>query len=311
MGRMKSPLRVIAGKKLLCQAHEEAFLPRMMILPMLGRCGATIAQYQRSQTSLRPSRANALRHPYHSENATLAALFLLAFPHPSFAGSVTWPSDGEVLSLGPHLEYLVDPTGSLELRDAQTSVDAWTSVTQETVSFGYTSDVYWFRTTLPATVPDAPSAFLHIGYPLLDEVDFYELEASSSSPTRTISVGDRQSFDERPHSHRHFLFDVAPSNTAREIYFRVKTTSSMTVPLTISTQATFHTNDDALTMAFGLLFGGMLLMILYNVILYGWTRDTNYLMYCGYAGCLVVFFAAFQGFRLSISLAEQHLLARI
>ena len=49
-------------------------------------------------------------------------------------------------------------------------------------------------------------------------------------------------------------------------------------------------------MAFGLLFGGMLLMILYNVILYGWTRDTNYLMYCGYAGCLVVFFAAFQVF---------------
>ena len=37
-------------------------------------------------------------------------------------------------------------------------------------------------------------------------------------------------------------------------------------------------------------------MILYNVILYGWTRDTTYLMYCGYAGCLVVFFIAFQGF---------------
>ena len=32
----------------------------------------------------------------------------------------------------------------------------------------------------------------------------------------------------------------------------------MTVPLTFSTQATFHTNDDALTMAFGLLFGGMI-----------------------------------------------------
>ena len=109
-------------------------------------------------------------------------------------------------------------------------------------------------------------------------------------------MGDRKSFDARHLSHRHFLFDVEPSNTTREIYFRIKTTSSMTVPLTISTQATFHTNDDALTMAFGLLFGGMLLMILYNVILYGWTRDTNYLMYCGYAACLVVFFAAFQGF---------------
>ena len=226
----------------------------------------------------------------------LLALLLLAMPHQSFAGSVTWPTDAEVLSLGPHLEYLVDPTGTLELRDAQTSVDAWASVGEETASFGYTSDVYWFRTTLPATAPDASSAFLHIGYPLLDQVDFFELDASSTSPKRTISVGDRKSFNERPHSHRHFLFDVTPSNTAREIYFRVKTTRSMNVPLTISTQATFHTNDDALTMAFGLLFGGMLLMILYNVILYGWTRDTNYLMYCGYAGCLVVFFAAFQGF---------------
>ena len=65
-------------------------------------------------------------------------------PHQSFAGSVTWPTDAEVLSLGPHLEYLVDPTGTLELRDAQTSVDAWASVGEETASFGYTSDVYWF-----------------------------------------------------------------------------------------------------------------------------------------------------------------------
>ena len=159
-----------------------------------------------------------------------AALFLLAVPQRSFAGALTWPSDGEVLSLGPHLEYLVDQSGDLKLRDAQAGGDAWTSLAQDTASFGYTSDVYWFRTALPATAPDAQSAFLHIGYPLLDEVDFFELDASSSSPNRTISVGDRKSFDARHLSHRHFLFDVEPSNTTREIYFRIKTTSSMTVP---------------------------------------------------------------------------------
>ena len=202
----------------------------------------------------------------------LTAFFLLTMPGLSFAGAATWPSDGEVLNLGPHLECLVDPSGNLALPDAQATGDAWSPVSQDIPSFGFTSDVYWFRTTLPATGPHAPSAFLHIGYPLLDEVDFFELEPSSSSPMRTIEVGDRKTFDERPFIHRHFLFEVNPSKTAREIYLRVKTTSSMTIPLTISTQATFHANDDALTMAFGLLFGGMLLMILYNVILYGWTR---------------------------------------
>ena len=100
------------------------------------------------------------------------ALFFLALPQRSFAGALTWPSNGEVLSLGPHLEYLVDQSGDLKLRDAQAGGDAWTSLAQDTASFGYTSDVYWFRTALPATAPDAQSAFLHIGYPLLDEVDF-------------------------------------------------------------------------------------------------------------------------------------------
>ena len=95
---------------------------------------------------------------------------------PSPARSRGQAIDEASLNLGPHLEYLMDPTGSLDqLRDCR-SMDALQRRHGELLdlprmSIGFAS--------LCQLLPDAPSAFLHILYPLLDEISFLSLPLAS------------------------------------------------------------------------------------------------------------------------------------
>ena len=129
----------------------------------------------------------------------LFSLFFLALPQRSFAGALTWPSNGEVLSLGPHLEYpwIVEPEAA-GCSGRRRCLDRLARYGKLWLYLGC------LLARRPVRQHRMPNAFLHIGYPLLDEVDF-EFDASSTSPNRTISVGDRKSFDALPHSHRHFI----------------------------------------------------------------------------------------------------------
>ena len=242
------------------------------------------------------TRTSALSH--QAPPRGLAALFaVVALGMASSAlAQPPWPVGEEAINLGPHLEYLVDTNGTLTLEQARGDTSQWVRFEGETPSFGFTSDVYWFRTKLPATPPQGTQALLHISYPLLDQIDFYAFEPGQALPAQSVTLGDRVPFGERAIKHRHFLIDLAPSGSARDIYLRIQTTSSMNVPLSLVSQESFFVSDEALVMAYGLLFGSMIVMILYNIIIYLWTRENNYLVYCGYALGLVLLFVSLQGF---------------
>ena len=215
---------------------------------------------------------------------------------PNASAQPAWPVDEVSINLGPHLEYLVDTEGTLSLDQVLSDADQWMPFKGDTPSFGFTSDVYWFRTRLAAPPPQASEAFLHISYPLLDQIDFYALTPGASAPSGRATLGDKVPFGERPIQHRHFLIDIAPSEGEQDIYLRIQTTSSMNVPLSLVSKESFFVSDEALVMAYGLLFGSMIVMILYNIIIYLWTRETTYIMYCGYALGLVLLFVSLQGF---------------
>ena len=198
---MKSPLRVIAGKKLLCQAHGVAFLPRIVILPMLGCCGPTIAQYQRSKPPLRPER---LTHCgiCTSLRMLFVALFFLAVPQRSFAGALTWPSDGEVLSLGASPRIPRGPNGTLELRcsDRRRCLD---SLAQDTWLWLYLGCL------LVSNRPANDHTGCIIGFPshwlsVARSSRFFELDASSSSPIGPSAWAIGNHSMNTSHSHRHF-----------------------------------------------------------------------------------------------------------
>ena len=70
--------------------------------------------------------------------------------------------------------------------------ERWQALPEQRASFGYTNKQYWFRFNLSSASSDR---VLHIGYPLLDQLNLYWQQADSLT---TFSLGDKQPYYERP-----------------------------------------------------------------------------------------------------------------
>ena len=197
-------------------------------------------------------------------------------------------------SLNDHVEYLVDPSGE---RSAEQLLleERWSSHNKETLSFGYTSDVYWFRFQVNNNSSDNLSHLFEISYPVLDDIQIY-IYGKNKDLIRNIHLGDKQPFYEREVQHRNFLVPLEIDANDNQMWIvRVKTSSAMQVPMAIWKERVFFTTDQAKIMSMGLYYGIMLIMILYNLVVYFSVREKSYLFYVFYVASMAGFLASLQG----------------
>lgn len=198
--------------------------------------------------------------------------------------------------LGPHLEVLEDPNGNLSLEAVRSDrySGRWQSVDARTPNFGYTDSAYWARVTLPPLDRERTRLLAVIGYAVLDHVDAYLIRNG-----RTISeheLGDRMLYEARPIDHPDFIFPVELSKTAEtELYLRVETSSSMQIPLTLWEPDALLEHQFEQSTIFALFYGAMLVMALYNLLVFFAVKDASYLYYVLYVIAMVTLVAAING----------------
>lgn len=194
--------------------------------------------------------------------------------------------------LGGSMQYLVDANDQLDIAAiAAQPARAWQPVDDAVVNFGLTGDVYWFR--LPLQIAgDRQDWLLEISYSLLDSVDFFLIKdgatggptsASSDAQRWQQSSGLRQPVARRLLPHRFLLFPLPSSLPAGEyaIYLRVHSLHAVQVPAALWQVDTYLQRDESHNIIIGLLAGAMLVMLLYNLLLYSVVRDPIYLYYTG------------------------------
>jgi diguanylate cyclase len=193
--------------------------------------------------------------------------------------------------LGESMQYLVDVDGTRDIDAiAATPVANWLPLVDEVANFGLTTDVYWFRLPLKV-VDDNHDWLLEISYSLLDHVDFYlrpdELAHQPATPTQAArwqqSAGLREPFDARQLPHRFLLFPLPSSLTPGDytLYLRVQSLHAVQVPAALWHVDNYLWRDESHNIVVGLLAGAMLVMLVYNLLLYSVVRDPIYLYYTG------------------------------
>ncbi|WP_020407950.1 EAL domain-containing protein [Hahella ganghwensis] len=194
------------------------------------------------------------------------------------------------VSVGPHLEYLEDSTNFLNIFDLIDNEDLrWQKNTSDTPNMGYTTSTYWFRFNIDNTSNQTVDRLIEIGYPLLDYVEMFQV--SGGTIVQHYNTGDRHPFSSRAIEHRHFLFPISLNSYGHNtIYLRVKSESSLQVPIHIAEEVEFYTNDQTDLMRNSVYYGMMLVMILFNLFLFLSLRERVYLYYI----CFVFSFAAVQ-----------------
>lgn len=191
----------------------------------------------------------------------------------------------------PFLHYVVDADGSKHIQDE--AQFAWQPVNND-ASFGYTSEVYWFKINLINPSDSAVSAVLDILYSVLDDVKIYHRHPDEGWQMQQF--GDKYPFAQRSIANRHFLYPLHfQEQSQQQLIFRVKTSSAMQVPIVYWEKNDFFNNEQIDLIASGLFYGTLLTVALCNLFLAISLRDRHFLYYALYISSIGLFFASLQG----------------
>jgi diguanylate cyclase len=193
------------------------------------------------------------------------------------------------------LRFLRDDGAALQFADVQAMpAAAWTQNDAHIFNKGYNSAAWWLRFDVQKRLEVSDRLLLAVSYPVLDEVEVFVLQ--NGTAVSHFRLGDKQPFQARPLSHRHFLVPLPlQPEQAYTVLLRVRSTSSVQVPLTLWQERAFYDHDQRRMAGQGLYFGAMLVMVLYNLFIFFVVRDRNYLYYVLYAVSFPFFLGSLNG----------------
>lgn len=180
-------------------------------------------------------------------------------------------------------EYFLDATGALDINAVSNKKDGWLSMASNTINAGYTQHTLWVRFRMDQQYVSGGNAWvLEVGYPTLDSLSFfYTLDEQARVPFWIRSeTGEQYPFRKREIRHRNFIFHLASINNIQVTYYlRIRSQSSMQVPLALVTQSALSEKISNENYLFGVYFGTIFIMMFYNLFLYFSIRDSSYLYY--------------------------------
>jgi len=201
----------------------------------------------------------------------------------------------EKIFLGNRCETLEDKPGNLNVYSIISGdYDShFKKVKSMIPNYGFTKSVYWVKFNLVNESLSQFSKVLEIAFPLLDKVQIYifsDKDGHQNLLQQEISGRDF-SFKNRVIEHRNFVFPFTMHPEEKLTFLlRIETDDGMIFPLSIWKPEYFTKRVQVEQFLFGIYYGIIMVMILYNLFIFISTRDKNYLIYILY----ITFFGLFQ-----------------
>jgi diguanylate cyclase len=240
-----------------------------------------------------------MNHPTVLLQLLLRSLLILLLSFavaPAFADS-TQPlqidKSGELV-LNSAVQYLEDPDGRLAFGELGKPGLNWQENGPQTFNHGFNNSSWWLRFRVQNPGSHDADQLLEIGYAVLDYIDIYVTE--NGQLIETFSLGDKLPFYSRPIDHRYFVVPITwkPAQTL-DIFIRLKSGSSIQAPLTLWDPRRFSSLDTTSSILQGIYYGGMVVIAVYNLLIFLVLRSRNYLYYVGFVLSMPMFLAAMSG----------------
>jgi PAS domain-containing protein len=225
-----------------------------------------------------------------------AFTMMLSSALPVYADSDLSINDSEdKIFIGNRCETLEDKPGSINVYSIISGDynNRFKQVKSIIPNYGFTKSVYWVRFNLSNNSMSEFSKVLEIGFPLLDKVQLYIFSAKNGhyDLLQHETTGRDFSFKNRAVEHRNFVFPFTMHPEEKLTFLlRIETDDGMIFPLSVWNPEYFTQRVQIEHFLFGIYYGIILVMILYNFFIFIFTRDKNYLIYILY----ITFFGMFQ-----------------
>jgi two-component system, sensor histidine kinase LadS len=197
------------------------------------------------------------------------------------------------VELGPTLALLVDPDRSLGVEDVL-ALPFEPLGTDARMNYGYTRAALWLRLELASDAAQPTEWRLVFEYPSLDLIAMYDADRPEAPALRS---GDTLRFAERVIAHRQAVFPIElPAHGKRTLLLRIQSEGSLTIDATLWQAAAFAPHSEAGYAAHGLYFGMVLVLLIYNLLLYAVLRDRTFLHYVLFVTSFAIGMAGLNGF---------------
>ncbi len=197
--------------------------------------------------------------------------------------------------LSTRMQVLEDKTNRLTIDQVASSQfeSSFKSNDQPILNIGISKSTYWLKVSL--TYPDAyPNKeeqkqwYLEAGSSQVDEANLYISEYDGVYGVQSSDV--RTTYSDRPIMHVNSIFPINLTlGQELTLYLKIKKSTSLRIPLVLWTPEGFVKKAGVEEFFYGLFYGGMLILLAYNLFLYVSIRDISYLYYVFYLGNVTIF----------------------
>ena len=211
--------------------------------------------------------------------------------------------------LGKHIGYFEDINGDLSLNTLikNNYKKQFNKSDSDALNFGLTKSTYWFHLKIFNTSV-RENFFIESVFPLTDHIDLYYSDKDSNTysyKNNSVSLkyyhhkigGDFYPFDKREINSRTFVFPInIKSQEEKEIFIRMKSSNPMIAGFIFWSEKEYFANENESRTLYGLYYGIMLIIILYNFILFFTVRDKSHLLFVLYILSLTLYHSIRDGF---------------
>ena len=202
------------------------------------------------------------------------------------------------IPLGKHLSIFEDKDGHATIADMLRPESALNFFPSKDLvpNFGFTQSTFWCRFTIENASPLSLSLILESNWAHHDIIDFYVVHEG-----RVVShekEGDQFPYYSRQNKYPNVTFPIRIDGYAvQTIYFRVRSKASMIIDFVLWQPDAFTTNAIQKHYMFGLYYGAVIVMILYNLFIFvGVQEKIHYLYYVLFISSLLLIQMTLDGF---------------
>lgn len=185
----------------------------------------------------------------------------------------------EITSPDPAVLLLEDPDGKLNFSDLS-SLDLkrhFHIPTHEIQAFGFTSSTVWLLTSIRNPNRTESASRLEIGYPLIELIRVYVQDSDGNVWSQEDGISRIRTSSPRTRNPA-FHVNVRPNDSVT-VFIRIRSAGTLFIPIRFWSEWEFQENQNDESFIFGMYYGVLLLLLVYNLILFFSFRDVVYLCY--------------------------------
>ena len=220
-------------------------------------------------------------------NSSIYSLFLflyLSLPNFLFANDPLVLYDFKTEhKVSKYIKYYFDSSNTLGIKDIlEDKALEWVdNKNPESLSLGFNTSTLWLSFDVINICCENKNWYIELGYPPLDSITYYHI--TEDGKTTTIQDGDQYPVPNNSIKSKYYNFlMVLPNNGKSKIVFKIRSESSLAIPLSIYSAEGFSEKIQLEEYFFGAFCGIMVIMAFYNLFIYFSTKENSYLFYILY-----------------------------